>query len=226
MIPERDKHYVEKIPSCPICNDAGGRLIEKDGHRYWSNRCECQPKRYHGQVWAYIYNRLPDRLKSVPNNMDDSFKLSDEQLKVYEQLDKGAWIHGVTGLGKSTIVLEKVRQILRNEPEKFLKVRYITGEQLEKLINEQYDNYQYKEELENMNSLDMVIFDDIDKVGIMTEHKAYKIFNLMSNKIDCIKYVFITGNVAMLDFCKSLKLGSLIDPLYGRFMDKVTEYKL
>jgi len=206
---------------CEICNDMGFILDTSGPTVVYSGRCECQIQVFNKEVWEYLYNRIPEM-----NRVNMGCKLNDKQLAILHNNNKKLWVHGSTRQGKTQVIFEKIKHILKTE-KRFLTARYIPAYELGKMFSERFSNYEYQEAYNDLmsmskNNLNILFLDDFDKIGTLTSNRINELYELVYNKLDGIEYIFITANLSIKDFCNNIGAGNISAPIYSRLKNFVT----
>ena len=211
-------------PQCDVCEDSRYLTEETPEGRIFKGHCKCQVPIFNEKVWKYIYDQIPAMIRKnlSPDFKDIETAFRPSQLLAAKKLGKKNWIYGKSGVGKTLMTFENLRRRLKNEKNKFIRARYYYGEDFDKLFIDQYGDKGVRAELESMRNLDLIIIDDIDKIGGMTEHKGYKLLNLFHTQIGDIPNIEITSNCSIKDFCSRIKDPTVSEPLNSRLIGHIT----
>lgn len=219
---------------CEICDGSGNVFTERNGLSFWK-KCRCQVVVENLKTWQWIHSKLPADISGYirPDFEQDNNKPKDIQKAAWADINKydRYWIHGDSGKGKSYLSAQKIRKILMSS-ESFMSARYYSGYAINKIYAELYsDNFEIKREYSDLinlskNKISIVFFDDIDKIGNMSEHKIREFSDLIYKNLDGIKYVIFTANSSIEDFCKRIPDSSYSLPLYRRMKDFATNAEI
>jgi len=201
--------------ACPICEKeykkikAGNKSADENfkyAYEYYQPDCDCESKEEREyQQRSEVYKKL--RIAGVPklylnvdwNNWDyrvspetnESFKRIYDLFvnqKCYEKDASGIIMYGDVGTGKTRTSVCVLREILT--VTKFTAAFLQTGGIISKMVDREQGN-KYVHELE---SYDVILFDDMDKMFISNEWIKERIFVLIDQMVSNQKIIIGTTN--------------------------------
>jgi len=215
-------------PDCVICGDSGLE-VNREENTCWP--CECALKKDKQTILRKLLRELPENI----NLSGHEKRANQHEAKKFlgTEASKGIWIHGKTDMGKTHLLAMAVRNRILNLPY-LIDFKWMKTKKLLDLWVEQYgDNKKKaKEELENIFSVHVIVLDDIDKTGTMTESRESEFFHLVDTLRDKGRIVYASSQYSIEEFCdrmpkeREVTRRDGMGPIAKRFKDLCEEIKI
>ena len=153
-------------------------------------------------------------LENIPERHDlRNYKFRDkEQENLYDMIKSknglGVWVSGKSGIGKTYLTYLALIEFLRksNSPQKFFQINAVDliTSWMNKFNEDEKKYNQSMKLLNKLNNATLIFIDDNDKIGNITDTRATEFYTLFNNIAEKRKILFVTSQVSIIEFCKSI----------------------
>lgn len=196
---------IEK-PDCPVCEDSG--YIWNHEERRVEGRCEChkdqQAKRLVEWKRAQTY-----RLKSILLPKIDLTKTVKRPW--YSELPEngGVWLSGPADKGKTHaagwIVARKIEQAKAPFTWSWFKAREIFKAWVDQYSDDPNARYSARDVAYALNSYDLIVIDDLDKTGRITQAREEHLFEMLDGIYSRQAELIVPANITLNEFCSRME---------------------
>lgn len=173
-------------------------------------RCQCFWERIKTKRLEYFYSILPKKYDIRNHEIrEDQLTIIDSLLPekvngMYDEIEKGCWLYGKSGFGKTHLIyfmLEKLIKHSTGEPITFIIVK---SKQLFDLWSDKYGDSrsESKQKLYEIFSKDIIIIEEIDKVGQMTQAREAEVFDMLNESSEKKKIIYVTAQISIKEYCR------------------------
>jgi len=223
-IPLIDEHDYE----CQTCEDTGFQIDEKINKLQY---CGCVINRDKAKLLKKLSECLPGNINLDTHEKREYQHSAKKLLK--PDADRGIWIHGATGTGKTHLLAMALRTRIEKLPY-LVEFKWLKAKALLNLWLDQYgDNKaKAKAEIESIFDVNVIVLDDIDKIGNFTESRESEFFSMLDRLRDMKKIVYATSQFSIKEFCGKMPVEREVSrrdgmgPIEKRFNDLCQEIKI